>query len=73
MMPAFGAMKRADLIRYLRQAGFNGPRAGGRHQFMLKGSLRLTLPNPHRGDISSTLLGRLLRQAGIAREEWEAL
>ena len=35
---------------------------------MLKGSLRLTLPNPHRGDISSTLLGRLLRQAGIAAE-----
>jgi predicted RNA binding protein YcfA (HicA-like mRNA interferase family) len=72
-MPAFGAIKRADPIRYLRQAGFAAPRAGGRHQFMLKDSRKLILPNPHRSDISSSLLARLLRQAGITRNEWEAL
>jgi hypothetical protein len=33
-MPRFGPIGRQDLIRYLRQIGFEGPYAGGRHQFM---------------------------------------
>jgi hypothetical protein len=37
---------------------------------MVKGSLVLTLPNPHRDEISPDLLIRILRQAGISREEW---
>ena len=40
---------------------------------MLKGDLTLVIPNPHQGDISRDLLRRLLRQAGISREEWGAL
>jgi predicted RNA binding protein YcfA (HicA-like mRNA interferase family) len=72
-MPPFGPIKHADLIYYLRKAGYTGPRPGGRHGFMLKGSAKLILPNPHRGDIGSALLVRLLRQARISREEWEAL
>jgi hypothetical protein len=28
------------------------------------------IPNPHEGDISVGLLARLLRQAGVSREEW---
>jgi predicted RNA binding protein YcfA (HicA-like mRNA interferase family) len=40
---------------------------------MLKGELKLTIPNPHQGDISSSLLNRILRQANISRDEWEAL
>jgi hypothetical protein len=28
------------------------------------------IPNPHGGDISVDLLTRILRQAGISREEW---
>jgi hypothetical protein len=39
---------------------------------MLRGKLKLTLPNPHRGDISKGLLSRLLRDSGI-QEEWESL
>jgi predicted RNA binding protein YcfA (HicA-like mRNA interferase family) len=54
-------------------AGFEGPFAGGRHAFMLKGDLSLVIPNPHKGDISRSLLKKLLRQAGISREEWESL
>jgi hypothetical protein len=54
-------------------AGFEGPFAGGRHSFMLKGELSLVIPNPHKGDISRSLLRKLLRQAGISREEWDAL
>lgn len=72
-MPIFRPAKRKDLIAALRKAGFTGPESGGRHQFMLKGSLKLVIPNPHEGDISVGLLSRLLKQGGISREEWENL
>lgn len=72
-MPPFGPIKRADLIRYFRQLGFDGPTAGGKHDYMFKGSQKITIPNPHRGDVSKPLLADLLRQAGISREEWEQL
>jgi len=72
-MPSFGPIKRADLIRALRQAGFEGPFTGGKHQFMVRGELRLVIPNPHAGEIGRELLARILRQAGISREEWEQL
>jgi predicted RNA binding protein YcfA (HicA-like mRNA interferase family) len=72
-MPPFGSINRRDLIRYLKDVGFDGPYAGGKHQYMLKGELKLTIPNPHQGDISSSLLNRILRQANITRDEWEAL
>jgi predicted RNA binding protein YcfA (HicA-like mRNA interferase family) len=72
-MPSLGPTKRVDLIRFLRQLDFVGPQSGGKHEFMLKGKLRLALPNPHRSDISKGLLTRLLRQAGITQKEWEAL
>jgi len=35
--------------------------------------IRVVLPNPHQGDISRDLLARILRQAGISREEWVEL
>ena len=72
-MPRFGPISRNDPIRTLRQAGFDGPYSGGKHAFMIKGDLTLTLPNPHQGDVGRELLRRLLRQAGISREEWEGL
>ena len=54
----------------LKALGFSGPYTGGRHQFMVRGSIRLVLPNPHRGEIGVGLLKRILRQAGIEEEEW---
>lgn len=72
-MPTFGPIKRADLIRYLRQAGFEGPYSGGKHQYMIQGSITITLPNPHQSDIGREFLARILRQAGISRDEWEKL
>ena len=50
--------------------GFVGPFAGGRHEYLVKGQLRLRVPNPHTGDIGVDLLARVLRQARITREEW---
>jgi predicted RNA binding protein YcfA (HicA-like mRNA interferase family) len=72
-MPSFGPIKRVDLIRALRRTGFEGPFTGGKHQFMVRGELRLVIPNPHSGEIGRDLLIRLLRQANISREEWEQL
>jgi len=72
-VPRFGSISRKDLIRYLRQLGFDGPYSGGKHQFMLKGDLTLRIPNPHQGDIGKELLARLLRQADIDKDEWEHL
>jgi predicted RNA binding protein YcfA (HicA-like mRNA interferase family) len=72
-MPTFAPIKRNDFIKALRRTGFDGPYAGGKHEFMVKGSLRLVLPNPHQSEISRDLLSRLLRQAQISREEWEGL
>jgi hypothetical protein len=72
-MPAFGPIKRKELIYYLRQISFSGPYSGRKHQFMLKGHLRVRIPNPHRDDIGKNLLLRILREAGIDKEEWEKL
>jgi predicted RNA binding protein YcfA (HicA-like mRNA interferase family) len=72
-MPQLGAVSRTDLISYLRKLGFAGPYSGAKHQFMIKGSRRLRIPNPHQGDIGEGLLRIILRQGGITRTEWEKL
>ncbi len=72
-MPPFKPLKRKELIKVLKDAGFEGPYAGGRHEFLIKGELRLILPNPHHSEISKDLLTRILRQANLTREEWEKL
>ena len=73
MMPPLGPISRRDLVRHLRRLGFEGPYSGGKHQFMVRGELTLRVPNPHRSDVGKELLSRILRQAGIDREEWEGL
>lgn len=69
-MPRLGPIRRRVLITYFRRLGFDGPYAGGRHEFMRRGDVRLILPNPHRRDIPVEFLVRLLREAEITREEW---
>jgi len=59
-----------ELVRQLRTFGFEGPFAGGKHPYMIRGDVVVTIPNPHRGDISTALLQRILEQAGIDRDEW---
>jgi len=72
-MPPFGPVKRRDLVRHFRRLGFEGPYSGGKHQFMVRGDTTMRLPNPHQADVGRELLARILRQAGIDREEWESL
>lgn len=59
-----------DLVKRLRRLSFEGPYRGGKHPYMIKGNLVLTIPNPHRKEISVDLLFRILRRAGIERENW---
>lgn len=72
-MPPFRPIKRRELIRALRELGFEGPFPGSNHQYMQREQIKLPIPNPHKGDISVDLLARVLRKAGISREEWEQL
>lgn len=60
---------RAFIVR-MRKFGFVGPYQEGKHPYMIKGSITLTIPNPHDREISPDLLVRLLRQAGITRAQW---
>jgi predicted RNA binding protein YcfA (HicA-like mRNA interferase family) len=58
------------LVQKLRALGFDGPFKGGKHYFMTKESLRLTIPNPHTEDIGISLLKEILARAGLDRGEW---
>jgi HicA-like toxin of HicAB toxin-antitoxin system len=60
------------LVQKFRRLGFDGPYSGGRHMFMVRGSLKVRIPNPHRGEVSKHLLAEVLRQAGISIDEWNA-
>jgi hypothetical protein len=37
---------------------------------MTKGRHKQRIPNEHEGDIDVSLLGEILRQAGISRDDW---
>jgi predicted RNA binding protein YcfA (HicA-like mRNA interferase family) len=65
------SLSRNELIRRFRVLGFTGPFSGGRHQFMVKGRLKVRIPNPHVGDIDVSLVKEILRQAGIDAKAWD--
>lgn len=71
--PPSGRPAEGTFIRYLKKLGFEGPYKGKKHDLMVKGDLRPRITNPHRGDISKDLLGGVLEQAGISKEEWRGL
>lgn len=59
-----------EFVERMRELGFEGPYAGGRHPQMRRGDVTVIIPNPHEGEIGVGFLKRLLRQAGVSREEW---
>lgn len=59
------------LVQKFRRLGFDGPYSGGRHLFMSKGSLKVRIPNPHKSDISQSLVIEILKQAGIMSDKWD--
>jgi predicted RNA binding protein YcfA (HicA-like mRNA interferase family) len=75
-MPKLGPIKHKQLIKYLRQLGFDGPFGHGRsHSIMVKGNHTFTIPNKHGSGVINDvgLLKRVLKQAGIDIETWEKL
>ena len=60
----------SNLVKKLKKFGFEGPFRGGKHPYMVKGDLVLTIPNPHRREVSIDLLIRILRQANIDKDDW---
>ncbi|MBI4523930.1 MAG: type II toxin-antitoxin system HicA family toxin [Deltaproteobacteria bacterium] len=61
-----------EIVQKLRVLGFSGPYPGGNHQYMVKGNLKVRVPNPHHGQtISVGLVKKIIGQAGLTEEEWE--
>jgi YcfA-like protein. len=51
--------------------GFEGPLSGGKHRFMKKGTLKVSIPSPHGSDaIGVPLLKEILKQAEISYDDW---
>lgn len=69
--------KRRLFVRRLRALGFEGPFSGTRHQFLVYGHHRLTVPS--NDEYSVPQLRMMLREAeailgrGIASAEWDRL
>ena len=69
--------KRKDFIRRLRKLGFDGVYSGTRHQFMIFGQFRLTVPS--NAEYSVPQLKMMIREVEtilsrqISAEEWNDL
>jgi len=76
-MSRWSPCKRSDFIRRLHQLGFEGLYSGAKHQFMLYGQHRLTIPSNE--EYSVPQLRMLLREAEdiidrkITLNEWSDL
>lgn len=69
--------KRGDFIQRLRALGFAGPYSGAKHQFMIHGQHRLTIPSNN--EYSIPQLRMMLREVEgiigrqVTANEWNAL
>ncbi len=69
-MAGLNPVSLTEFVKRLKKFGFDGPYSGGKHLYMIKNNLRLTIPNPHKKEIGIDLLTRLIKQAGIEKEKW---
>lgn len=64
-------VSRREQIRRLMKMGFDGPFPGSKHDVIARGDDSVVIPNSHRGeDIGVDLLTKILKQAGISRDDW---
>ena len=76
-MSQWNPCKRNDFIRRLRQLGFEGIYSGAKHQFMVYGQNRLTIPS--NTEYSVAQLRMMLREVEliigrqITADEWSNL
>lgn len=67
-------LKRREVIRRLQALGFDGPHPGGKHQYMVRGSLKIRVPNLHgTKDVGIPILKQILTHLGVSEEEWQDL
>ena len=60
-----------ELTRRLNNQGWDGPFSGKKHPFMRMDGIFLLIPNPHHGeDVSVDLIKKVLKRAGINRDQW---
>ena len=64
-------ISRKELIRKLRELGFEGPKKTGAHLFMHKGSMYMRMPGTEQPEISVGLQQALLHQLEIDIPVWE--
>jgi len=67
--------KPSEVIKKLRQAGFEGPFGGGKHVIMRhpETGRKISIPVHGGRDIPIGTLRAILRRAGISVEEWRKL
>jgi hypothetical protein len=76
-MAAWRPLKRREFVRKLRALGFDGPFSGTRHQFMILGQNRQTIPS--NSEFSVPQVRMLLRQVEsileckLSLDEWNSL
>ena len=76
-MAAWRPLKRREFIRKLQALGLDGPFSGTRHQFMVSGQYRQTIPS--NSEFSVPQVRMLVRQVEailerpVALEEWNSL
>jgi len=76
-MPGWRPVKRREFIRKLRALRFDGPYSGTRHQFMILGQHRQTIPT--NSEFSVPQIRMLLRQVEsilgrkVELPEWDSL
>ncbi len=76
-MAAWRPLKRRDFFRKLRALGFEGPYSGTRHQFMVFGQHRQTIPT--NSEYSVPQIRMLVRQVEsildrpLSLDEWNSL
>ena len=66
-------VSRKELIRKLKRAGFSGPFSGAKHMYMLRGKLKIFIPNPHGKDIGLRIMKRIVVDINISDKEFEGL
>ena len=75
-MSQWNPCKRNEVVRRLRTFGFDGPYAGARHQFLIYGQRRLSIPT--NAEYSVPQLRMMLREVeeiigrSITADEWNA-
>ena len=76
-MSQWNPCKRNEFIRRMRRLGFDGPYSGSKHQFLVFGQNRLTVPS--NAEYSGPQLKMMLREAAeilgrdITVDEWTNL